>query len=163
LITAVVAAIVCGVLFSLDYWVFGKMLPQLTDTYEAQTSLASFISSIFYGGVVEEVLMRLFLMSLIALILWKVFARKSPKGEIPQIIFVVANILAAVLFAVGHLPATEGLFGALTPLVVFRCFLLNGGLGLVFGRLYHKHGIQYAMLAHAGFHIVSKTIWLLFT
>ena len=38
----------------------------------------------------------------------------------------------------------------------------NGGIGLMFGRLYRKHGIAYAMIAHAGCHIVSKLIWVLF-
>lgn len=54
-------------------------------------------------------------------------------------------------------------FGGLTPLLVVRCFLLNGAFGLVFGWLYRKYGIQYAMLSHALLHIVSKTIWLIFT
>ena len=35
-------------------------------------------------------------------------------------------------------------------LVLLRCFLLNGELGLVFGWLYRKYGIQYAMIGHAG-------------
>ena len=56
-----------------------------------------------------------------------------------------------------------GVFGALTPLILVRCFLLNGGFGLVFGRLYRKYGIQYAMLSHALLHIVSKLIWTVFT
>lgn len=65
-----------------------------------------------------------------------------------------------LLFAEGHLPATITMFGALTPLVLLRCFLLNGGLGLAFGWLYRKYGIQYAMIGHAGTHIISKLIWL---
>ncbi len=44
---------------------------------------------------------------------------------------------------------------------VVRCFVLNGGLGLVFGRIYRKYGIQYVMIGHAGAHIISKIIWLL--
>ena len=50
------------------------------------------------------------------------------------------------------------MFGTLAPLVLLRCFLLNGGLGLVFGWLYRKYGIQYAMIGHAGAHIISKLI-----
>ncbi len=45
---------------------------------------------------------------------------------------------------------------------VWSCFLLNGGFGLLFGRLYRRYGIQYAMLSHALLHIVSKTVWTLF-
>lgn len=48
------------------------------------------------------------------------------------------------------------------PLLLLRCFLLNGGFGLMFGRIYRKYGIQYAMVSHAVLHIVSKSIWLIF-
>ena len=50
----------------------------------------------------------------------------------------------------------------LNPVIIFRCFLLNGGAGLLFGRLYRKYGIHYAMLGHALAHVVSKLIWILF-
>ncbi|MGB4004952.1 MAG: CPBP family glutamic-type intramembrane protease, partial [Halanaerobiales bacterium] len=65
-------------------------------------------------------------------------------------------------FAAGHLPATVTIFGELTPLILFRCFLLNGAFGLFFGWLYYKYGIQYAMISHAMLHIVSKFIWSVF-
>jgi membrane protease YdiL (CAAX protease family) len=77
------------------------------------------------------------------------------------VVLVVANVVAAMLFAAGHLPATEMTFG-LTPMLVFRCFLLNGGLGLAFGWLYRKFGLRYAMIAHGAYHVVSKLIWILF-
>jgi membrane protease YdiL (CAAX protease family) len=70
--------------------------------------------------------------------------------------------IAAILFAAGHLPATAVTFGALTPLLLFRCFLLNGGFGLVFGWLYRKYGIAYAMMGHALFHVVCKIVLLIF-
>ena len=70
-------------------------------------------------------------------------------------------MIAAVLFAAGHLPATVAIFGELTPLLLLRCFLLNGGFGPIFGRLYRKYGIVYAMISHVLFHIVSKLIWIL--
>ncbi|MGL5513843.1 MAG: CPBP family intramembrane glutamic endopeptidase [Sporomusa sp.] len=162
LLSTAIATLISGILFSLDYWLFGQTIPGLSETYEIQTSPSSFVSSIFYGGVVEEVLMRLFLMSLFVFLLCKIFVRKYDREHTPQSVFIVANILAAALFAAGHLPATISTFGSLTPIIVFRCFLYNGGLGLVFGWLYHKYGIHYSMFAHAGVHIVSKIIWLLF-
>lgn len=101
-------------------------------------------------------------MSLVAFLIWKLFFTKYKKENIPVFVFVSANVISALLFAAGHLPATITAFGALTPLLLFRCFLLNGGFGLYFGYVYRKYGIQYAMLAHAGLHIVSKVIWLVF-
>jgi membrane protease YdiL (CAAX protease family) len=74
---------------------------------------------------------------------------------------VIANVIASILFAVGHLPATAQLLG-LTPMIIARCLLLNGGLGLLFGWLYRKYGLRYAMIAHGGCHIISKLIWILF-
>ena len=71
-----------------------------------------------------------------------------------------ANVLAALVFAAGHLPATLMMLGS-SPMIIFRCFLLNGGLALGFGWLYTKHHIGYAMLAHAGVHIVGKSLFLL--
>jgi membrane protease YdiL (CAAX protease family) len=74
---------------------------------------------------------------------------------------IAANVVSVVLFAAGHLPATNALMG-LTPMIIFRCFLLNGGIGLMFGWLYRKYGLRYAMIAHGGCHVVSKLIWILF-
>lgn len=152
-----------GVFFSLDYWTFGRWIPQVAQSYDSGLlvrRLDNWLSSIFYGGIIEEVLLRLFLMSLVSFLIWKLFFRNRAKEDIPQGVFIVANILCALLFAAGHLPTTVSMFGTLTPLVLLRCFLLNGGLGLAFGWLYRKYGIQYAMIGHAGAHIISKLIWL---
>jgi membrane protease YdiL (CAAX protease family) len=60
-------------------------------------------------------------------------------------VFAAANIISALLFAAGHLPATIGIFGEVTPLILVRCFLLNGGFGLLFGAFFQRWGIHYAM------------------
>ena len=104
-------------------------------------------------------MLRLFMMSLLAWLGWKVFFRKAEKA--PAGVIVAANVISALLFAAGHLPATAMLF-EITPLVLLRCFLFNGGLGLFFGWLYRRFGIQYAMIGHALAHIVSKLIWFIF-
>ena len=104
-------------------------------------------------------MIRLFLMSGLALIGWKLFFRKEE--QLPLKVLIAANILSALAFAAGHLPATELMIGELTPLLLIRCFLLNGAAGLLFGRFYRKYAIHYAMLAHMLFHLVSRTIWLI--
>lgn len=149
-----------GILFSLDYWTFGSVIDGIQEGSAATLTGTGIVASVLYGGVVEEVMTRLFLMSLIAFLMWKVFCRNREKEEIPMAVFVAANLITALAFAAGHLPATLYTFGELTPLLVFRCFLLNGGFGLVFGRLYRRYGIVYAMIGHAVCHIISKLIWL---
>ena len=155
--TAILLSGIAGILFSADYWTFGAAFPQIQQAAKAGMTLWGVLASVFYGGIIEELLMRLFLMSFIGFILWKLFWRKQE--NVPAAALIAANILAAVLFAAGHLPVTIAAFGALTPLLVFRCFLLNGGFGLLFGWLYRKYGIQYAIIGHAMCHIVSKLIW----
>ena len=138
-----------GLVFSLDYWTFGACEPLIQSSITgAGLSAAGFGAAVLYGGIVEKILRRLFLMSLIAFILWKLFFRNTSKNKLPDKIFISANIISALLFAAGHLPATAAAFGALTPMLLARCFLLNGIFGLLFGRLYRRYGIWYAMAAH---------------
>ena len=145
------ALILCDTLF------FGNFSQIIKDSYLAKPTLENIIASLIYGGIIEEVMLRLFFMSLVAFLCMKLSKRDTPSCA--QL--VLANVVSAMIFAAGHLPATAIMLG-LTPMIVFRCFLLNGGIGLLFGYLYRKHGLSYAMLAHIGVHLVSKAIWTLF-
>lgn len=157
LLKALLYSVIGGIIFSLDKWTFGRWIPEVGASYEAPITVNNWLGSVLYGGVVEELMLRLFFMSLIAWLIWKIFFRQAEK--VPVKVLVAANLVAALLFAAGHLPATWVLFGELTPMILLRCFLLNGSFGLLFGYLYRKFGIQYAMVSHAMFHIVSKLIW----
>lgn len=158
--TTLGVSVLCGILFGLDYWTFGAWFPEIQQGTRAGMTAYGWIASVLYSGIIEEILLRLFVMTLAAWLLWKLFFRKQE--SIPTGVIIAANILAAILFAAGHLPATATAFGTLTPLLLFRCFLLNGGFGILFGWLYRKYGIQYAMVSHATLHIVSKVIWSVF-
>lgn len=159
LIAAVIVGLITGcALILFDLLWFGNEAAVIRQSYEAKPSLNYMIASLTYGGVIEEVMLRLFLMSLIAFVLQKLVARDK-KETMPSIL-IAANVIAALLFAAGHLPATVMSIG-LNPIIIFRCFLLNGGAGLLFGRLYRKYGIHYAMLGHGLAHVVSKLIWIL--
>lgn len=109
----------------------------------------------FYGGIVEEVLLRLFVMSLFAWI--GSFISKTTEGKPSSAVFWTANILAAVLFGLGHLPATATLL-PLTPLVITRAIVLNGLAGIGFGWLYWKRGLESAMVAHFSADIVLHVL-----
>ncbi len=96
-----IVTLVCGVVFGLDYWIFGTHIPEVADSCQNIT-YSNVIASVLYGGIIEEVMMRLFLMSLIAFSLWKLFYRALPREKIPVKVFIIANVIAALLFAVGH-------------------------------------------------------------
>ena len=160
LVAALVVAVVGGLaMILLDILYFGRYSQVIMDSYATKPSIIFMMASVLYGGVIEEVMLRLFMLSLVAFVLHKLFWRKQ--AQTPVATLVAANIISALLFAAGHLPTTQLLMG-LTPMIVFRCFLLNGGIGLLFGWLYRKYGLRYAMIAHAGCHVVSKLIWILF-
>ncbi len=147
-----------GLVLCTDLFYFKNHIPQVAAMYQAKPSFAYWMASVLYGGVMEEIMLRLFTMSLIAYIAWRIFFRGEASP--PTGVIIAANMIAALLFAAGHLPSTMQMFGEITPLILLRCFLLNGVAGLVFGYLYRKYGIQYSMLAHAGSHIVWKIIWV---
>ena len=152
LLFAILISIICGLTLILsDIFFFGKYSEVIANSYAVKPTLPYLIATVTYGAVIEEVMLRLFMMSLIAFILKKL-TRKEGVGIL---------IVSALLFAAGHLPATIMMIGT-TPLIIFRCFLLNGGLGLLFGWLYRKYGLRYAMIAHGGCHVISKLIWILF-
>lgn len=97
----------------------------------------------FYGGINEEILLRLGVMTFFA---WA--GTKLTRSAVPGPgVLWTANVLAALLFGLGHLPATTAL-GPLTPLVVVRALVLNGVAGVAFGWLYWRRGLLSAMAAH---------------
>ena len=159
LITLAVAVVGGLALILPDILFFGHYSEAIMESYAVKPTIPYLLATVTYGASIEEVMLRLFWMSLIAFVLHKLFGKKHDKPTVA--ILVVANVIAALGFAAGHLPANAQLLG-LTPMILVRCFLLNGGLGLLFGWLYRKYGLRYSMLAHGGCHIVSKFILILF-
>ncbi len=109
----------------------------------------------FYGGIDEEVLLRLFLLSLLAFL--GKFLSHTPEGRPTLAVLWGANIIAAILFGLGHLPATSAIL-PITPLVVLRAIVLNGAAGLAFGYLYFTRGLESAMLSHFSADIVLHVL-----
>jgi membrane protease YdiL (CAAX protease family) len=96
----------------------------------------------FYGGIGEEVLLRLFVMTLLVWLVARL-RRRQPGAAL----YWSAIVIAALLFGAGHLPTAAGLW-PLTAIVVVRTLVLNGVAGVVFGWLYWRRGLESAMCAH---------------
>ena len=159
-ITSIIALIGGIALILCDLLIFSRFNEIIKNSFDVKPTYDYIITSLLYGGVVEEVMMRLFFMSLISFLIIRLFYKKEK--NVPVKVFVIANIISAILFALGHLPSTINIFGEINTLLFVRCLVMNGLFGLAFGWLYRKHGIHYAMLAHFGCHLISKLIWLLF-
>lgn len=101
------------------------------------------LTSIFYGGIVEELTLRWGLMTFIVFILWRIFNRK--KHTPSPLIFWIAIILVAIVFSIGHL-------GSLTMdvslLLFFRIFIVNFIAGILFGFIFWRHNIETTIIAH---------------
>jgi membrane protease YdiL (CAAX protease family) len=107
----------------------------------------------FYGGITEELLMRLFLMSFFV---W-MGTRLTRHAKPSQPIIMLSIFLASVIFGLGHLPITASVT-TITPLIILRAIVLNGIGGVVFGWLYWKKGLEAAMISHFTTDIFLLTI-----
>lgn len=109
----------------------------------------------FSGGIGEEIQLRLFLMSLLA---WfGSFISRTSEGKPTPAVFWIANILAAIIFGLGHLPAMATIL-PLTLLVVIRTVMLNMIGGITFGWLYQTRGLESAMVAHFSADVVLHVL-----
>jgi hypothetical protein len=115
----------------------------------------------FYGGFTEEILIRLFLMSLLAWLGNRLLRNRSHQPS--NGIMWSANILAALAFGLGHLPTAIAIGLPLNAMGITRILLLNGLPGIVFGWLYWKRGLESSMIAHFSGDILIHVItpWLL--
>ncbi|MFN7472194.1 MAG: type II CAAX prenyl endopeptidase Rce1 family protein [Roseiflexaceae bacterium] len=147
-------AVTVGLLAGLLVWaldaVFVPYMPSLPLMNDVSFTVRA--AAILYGGVAEEVLLRLGCLSMVAWVLVRM--RLAPSVALTS-----AIIIAAVLFGIGHLPAMAAIV-PLSSIVVFRTLLLNALPGLAFGVLYRRYGIEHAIVAHTCADIVLLLIIL---
>jgi membrane protease YdiL (CAAX protease family) len=143
---ALLAGFGAGALITgLEHFVFQPRLPEAFRTIGARVAVWKRALACFYGGIYEELLLRLFVMAGLIWLIGRVFP--APPGQVVLGAFWAANILASLLFGLGHLPATARI-AKLTPFIITRALVLNGLAGLVFGVLYLGYGLESAMIAH---------------
>lgn len=146
--------VLAGVLIILLSIPFGSLSSSFLNAEVAVSTWKSLLAS-FYGGISEEILLRLCLMTLLV---WVTFKIKKTKDGSPTVIGIwLAIIISSVLFGLGHLPVTSAIT-AITPIVVIRAIVLNGVGGVIFGWLYWKKGLEAAMISHFSADIVLHVI-----
>jgi len=120
---------------------FGKVLP--------------FPTRLLYGGILEELLLRWGLMTLLVWAAWRLF--QKGRGQPKPSFFVGAIVISSVVFAIGHLPIAFMLFPEPTLALTLFVIVGNSAFGLIAGYLYWKKGLESAMIAHALTHVVMFT------
>ncbi len=144
-IIVAIAIYVLDILFSIN----GAIIT----THENYAPIWQKLLAAVYGGVAEEILMRLFLMLFFIWISVKLFR----KTETSKLGIIISIFLSAIIFGLGHLPITASVT-AITPIVIGRAIILNGIGGIVFGWLFWKKGLESAIIAHFTADIFLLTI-----
>jgi membrane protease YdiL (CAAX protease family) len=146
-------AAVGATLVAIEAFVFLRHLPPAMHGLLEIPLWKRLLAGVLYGGITEELIMRLFLVSLVAWLCGRWW--RTPGGLPTPGAFWAAIVVVAVLFGLGHLPATSAVT-PLTTMLVLRALVLNGIAGIVFGYLYWKHGLEAAMIGHMGAHLVMQ-------
>ncbi|PCC68020.1 CAAX protease self-immunity [Nannocystis exedens] len=122
----------------IDLAFVSSMPPPLGGELPRPSPWHGFLAS-FYGGIAEEVLTRLGLATVLAWATARLFGRRAALA--------VGIVGSALLFGALHLPAAAQVW-PLTALVVARTLLLNAILGVLFGAVYVRRGLEHAIVMH---------------
>ena len=98
------------------------------------------IGASLYGGITEEAISRLFVMSGLVYVASLLSSQSSA-----SFLFGIAG--SSLLFGAAHLPLATRLLGR-SGRVYERTLLLNGIAGVVFGVVFWQLGLVFAMAAH---------------
>lgn len=149
LTAAIVGAVVVGATLATYNWITSEVA---SVTLVPGTSL-SLVTAVLYGGLTEEVLIRWGLMGVTVWAVMKIRRRSNDQGPSTPIIATAIGV-TSITFAALHFPA---LFALTDPsvTVIVASFTANVLAGIVFGALFAARGLESAMGAHAGAHIVG--------
>jgi membrane protease YdiL (CAAX protease family) len=142
---SLVSGLLGGAILVILALLFQPLMPQTPVSTSLNIDLWKRLLAAFYGGITEEILLRLFLMTLIIWLLWK--GGMKTKNHPTKLAFWIAIAAAALIFAIAHLPVAVSIW-TLTPIVVIRTILLNSLLGVAFGYIYWRCGLEYAIFSH---------------
>lgn len=117
------------------------------------------LARILYGGLTEELLLRWGVMTTLLWLLWRFVQRRLGLPR-PTVVW-LAIVTSALLFGAGHLPAAATLIGHLSGELVLFVVTANALLGVLFGYLFWRRGLETAMIAHGLSHLVQYLLALL--
>jgi len=129
---------------ALDVWFFIPRMPGFSSVISQTKGWKGFLAS-FYGGITEEILSRLFILTLLAWIFsW--FSHTKDQQPSPTAMW-IAILSSAIIFGLGHLPATL-VTNQFSLIILARAIVLNGIPGTIFGYLYWKRGLESSIMSH---------------
>jgi hypothetical protein len=165
LLVGILTGIVSGfLLLLLGEYVFGPLmeadLAASGVNLDIQFTALDGLLASFGAAFNEEIMLRLFLLSALAWVGVKLFRQTSGLGFVA--ILWAANLGSTLVFGLIHISNLVILDMPLTLAVVGSTIAMNGMIGLLFGWLYWKHGLESAILSHFFVDIVLKVVTVLF-
>lgn len=153
---AVALGVAAGLaILALERYVFGPLLPPAKSDLAQGAALWKGLLGALYGGIAEELLTRLVVMTGVTWALWRIAGRG--RRPVPPWVYWTGIVVASLAFGLGHLPVAAGIW-QLVPIVVVRTVALNlvGAVG--FGYLYWRWGLEHAMVAHFVADVVLRSV-----
>jgi hypothetical protein len=168
----VLAGLGLGLAVLLGYrFVFLPLIP--TWPLQAEAALPAWKRFLvcLYTGIDIELVMRLFLLSFFLWLLQffvGLLRRSAGSSQLSEshsrpsaVIFWTANVIVALIYALGHLPAAKSVM-ELTPIVIAAVAIPTGLSAIAFGYFAWKRGIEAAILAHFSADVVLHLVGPIF-
>jgi Type II CAAX prenyl endopeptidase Rce1-like len=133
---------------------FAPYMPALIDRAPPQPSPLQGLLASAYGGISEEVQMRLGATTLFAWLVAHLFGFQD-RGRTLSLSLGV--LFGALVFGAGHLPLAFSIWPP-SAVVVTRILLLNAIVGLIAGYMYIHRGLEHAVVLHFTADIVLYVI-----
>lgn len=150
LLPAVIGGITGGIFILLFLGILSSYLPP-EFLSAGEKFIPPWYTKMLYGGITEELLMRWGLMSFFV---WGIYRITQKDGaEIRSHNYIIAIILSALIFGLGHLPVAFALSPEVTAPLIAYIILGNAAFGFIAGYLYWKRGLECAIAAHMIAHI----------
>lgn len=152
-IPGLIGGLVAGLTLPLIFQLWQPFLPKdfITNTQQFSPNL-HFLTRILYGGITEEILLRWGLMTLFLWLVWRFIQKRQGTPHLASVL--LAILLSAILFGVGHLPIAFSFTEQVNLAIATYIITANSLLGLIAGYLYWKKGLESAMIAHAFSHVM---------
>jgi membrane protease YdiL (CAAX protease family) len=112
------------------------------------------------AGFNEEIILRLFLLNGLAWLGGVLIGKKSGRPA-PAILW-TANVLSALAFGALHIPNISFVGMPVDGGTVVSTIAMNGMIGVLFGWLYWRHGLESAMASHFAADVVLKVVLAFF-
>lgn len=113
------------------------------------------VTRLLYGGIAEEILARWGVMTFVSWLAWRILG--SPQRP-ADALYWIGIVAAALAFALAHLPFLYSVAGSPPLWLPLTAMVINGVVGVVFGWLFWRRGLEAAFMAHMLAHVTAALI-----